>query len=77
MSDQLFEASEIKEMVRARYGGVAMGAIADCCAPAASSCCGTTDASAADGKARVMGYSAEELAAVPEGANLGLGCGNP
>ena len=24
-----------------------------------------------------MGYSAEELAAVPEGANLGLGCGNP
>ena len=24
-----------------------------------------------------MGYSADELAAVPEGANLGLGCGNP
>ena len=24
-----------------------------------------------------MGYSAEELAAVPEGADLGLGCGNP
>jgi hypothetical protein len=24
-----------------------------------------------------MGYSAEELTAVPEGANLGLGCGNP
>ena len=30
-----------------------------------------------DDKAREMGYSAEELAAVPEGANLGLGCGNP
>jgi SAM-dependent methyltransferase len=25
----------------------------------------------------MLGYSAEELAAVPEGANLGLGCGNP
>ena len=24
-----------------------------------------------------MGYSAAELAAVPDGANLGLGCGNP
>jgi SAM-dependent methyltransferase len=77
MSDKLFEASEIKEMVRARYGGIAVGTVADCCAPAASSCCGTTDAPAADGKARAMGYSAEELAAVPEGANLGLGCGNP
>ena len=28
-------------------------------------------------KARDIGYSDEELAAVPEGANLGLGCGNP
>ena len=24
-----------------------------------------------------LGYSAEDLAAVPEGANMGLGCGNP
>lgn len=77
MSDKLFEASEIKEMVRARYGGIAVGTVADCCAPAASSCCATTPAPVADGKAREMGYSAEELAAVPEGANLGLGCGNP
>ena len=30
-----------------------------------------------DAKARDIGYSDEELAAVPEGANLGLGCGNP
>jgi SAM-dependent methyltransferase len=68
---------EIKEMVRARYGGIAAGTIADCCSPAASSCCDpASDATIAD-KARVMGYSAEELAAVPEGANLGLGCGNP
>jgi SAM-dependent methyltransferase len=77
MSDKVFESAEIKEMVRARYGGIAAGAVADCCAPAASSCCGITAEPAVDEKARGMGYSAEELAAVPEGANLGLGCGNP
>src|SRR6516225_5240041 len=77
MSDKIFGSAEIKEMVRARYGGIAAGAASDCCAPAAASCCGIADESAVDGKAREMGYSAEELAAVPEGANLGLGCGNP
>jgi arsenite methyltransferase len=66
----------IKEMVRARYGGIAAKASeASCCAPAASSCCGPETASY--DKARRMGYSEAELAAVPEGANLGLGCGNP
>ena len=68
--------AQIKEMVRARYGGIAARASeASCCAPAASSCCGPETAS--DEKARRMGYSEAELAAVPEGANLGLGCGNP
>ncbi len=75
MSDPLLGATEVKEMVRARYGSIAAGAASDCCAPAASSCCGVVPT--AEGKAREMGYSAEELAAVPEGANLGLGCGNP
>lgn len=77
MSDKLFEAAEIKEMVRARYGDIAAGNVAGCCAPAAASCCGIEAAPAVDGNASEMGYSAEELAAVPEGANLGLGCGNP
>ena len=50
-----------------------------CCAPAepeASACCGPslTDSRA---KALHMGYSEAELAAVPDGANLGVGCGNP
>src|SRR5215467_11482268 len=68
--------SQIKEMVRARYGGIAAKTSeASCCAPAASSCCGP-EATSRD-KARRMGYSQAELAAVPEGANLGLGCGNP
>jgi len=66
---------QIKEMVRARYGGIATASETSCCAPAASSCCGP-EATSHD-KARRMGYSEAELAAVPEGANLGLGCGNP
>jgi SAM-dependent methyltransferase len=68
------DTTEVKEMVRARYGGIAAGADSDCCAP---SCCGGSVASVADNKSAEMGYSAEELATVPEGANLGLGCGNP
>ena len=77
MSDRLMETAEIKEMVRARYGGIAAGTRADASGPIAPSCCGTVPDAAVDDKARVMGYSAEELAAVPDGANLGLGCGNP
>jgi SAM-dependent methyltransferase len=67
---------QIKEMVRARYGGIAAAQTSDgCCAPSASSCCGP--ATAESDKARRMGYSDAELASVPEGVNLGLGCGNP
>src|SRR5208283_5104050 len=69
--------ADIKERVRTRYGGIAEASgTADCCAPA-SSCCGPSTASTAEGKSRQMGYSEAELASVPEGANLGLGCGNP
>jgi SAM-dependent methyltransferase len=57
---------QIKETVRARYGGIAA---------APSSCCGPTTAEKE--KARRMGYAEADLAAVPDGVNLGLGCGNP
>jgi len=67
--------AQIKEMVRVRYGAVAAASGASCCVPA-TSCCGPAPASV-DDKARRMGYSDAELAAIPEGANLGLGCGNP
>lgn len=67
--------SQIKEMVRARYGGIAAASSGSCCAPAASSCCGPSEG--VTDKARRMGYSDSELNAVPDGANLGLGCGNP
>src|ERR1700751_2571479 len=72
------EAAQIMGMVRARYGGIAEAAgDASCCAPAASSCCGDSAAGTPADKSKQMGYSDAELAAVPDGANLGLGCGNP
>ncbi len=55
---------DIKTLVRTRYGDIAAGT--------GPSCCGG-DA----GKSVQMGYAPADLAAVPEGANLGLGCGNP
>jgi SAM-dependent methyltransferase len=60
---------EVRAVVREQYGAIARSATGGSCAPG---CCGPgADASLA------LGYSAEDLAAVPEGANLGLGCGNP
>ena len=68
---------DLKEMVRARYGGIAQAAgDGESCCPPSASCCGSA-ADDPDSKSRRMGYSESELAAVPEGANLGLGCGNP
>jgi SAM-dependent methyltransferase len=68
----------IKDLVRTRYGSIAAGSATDCCAPAATSgCCAPAPADIAARKSAGMGYSEAELAAVPEGANLGLGCGNP
>jgi len=70
------DQAQIKDMVRARYGAIAAAAEgSSCCGPAASFCCGPT--TAAPDKALRMGYSEADLAIVPQGANLGLGCGNP
>jgi SAM-dependent methyltransferase len=63
------DTNETKEMVRARYGGIAAGS--------KSNCCGSPATASTSSKSLEMGYSVEELAAVPDGANLGLGCGNP
>jgi SAM-dependent methyltransferase len=67
---------DIKTMVRTRYGSIAAADTANCCAPTPSCCAPTTQTDAAN-KARAMGYSDADLAAIPDGANLGLGCGNP
>jgi ubiquinone/menaquinone biosynthesis C-methylase UbiE len=63
----------IKAIVKQGYGKIAKQG-SSCCVPA-NSCCGATDR--AQDISQKIGYSEEELKAVPEGANLGLGCGNP
>ncbi len=67
------EKEEIGKAVRERYGNIAKQG-GSCCGPD-KSCCGSTEA--AQTISRSIGYTGEELEAVPEGANLGLGCGNP
>ena len=64
---------DIKTFVRQRYAKVATGA-GSCCGPG-STCCGSSDTVLDIGKR--IGYSDEDLGSVPDGANLGLGCGNP
>jgi arsenite methyltransferase len=64
---------EIGKAVRERYGNIAKQD-SSCCGPV-KSCCEGTDV--AQDISRKIGYTEEELNAVPEGANLGLGCGNP
>ncbi|MEE9520154.1 MAG: arsenite methyltransferase [Dehalococcoidales bacterium] len=64
--------SEIKKKVREGYAEIAKKE-RSCCAPTSS--CGSADL--AQTVSKNIGYTDEELGSVPEGANLGLGCGNP
>ncbi len=66
---------EIKQIVRERYGSIAEADAADC-GCSTSSCCGP-DATTAENISRHLGYSEQDVSEVPEGANMGLGCGNP
>ncbi len=66
---------EVKKVVREGYARIAKKE-SSCCAPV-TSCCGSGSRTIAEDVSRKIGYGEEELSAVPEGANLGLGCGNP
>lgn len=66
MNEQTKE--DVRAVVREQYGKVAREEASSC----APWCCGGS----ADASLK-LGYSAEDLASVPEGANMGLGCGNP
>ncbi len=66
------KADEIKKIVREGYAK-AVNQATSCCS--SSSCCGGT--SQAKTISKTVGYSDAEISAVPEGANLGFGCGNP
>ena len=61
---------QIRHTVREHYTRVAQAPGASCCA---AGCCVPSSAASS----LRIGYSERDLAAVPEGADLGLGCGNP
>ncbi len=65
---------EIKKAVRERYADKVTQS-SSCCPPEVFSCCAPPKVE--DELSKHVGYSDEELGSVPEGANLGLGCGNP
>jgi SAM-dependent methyltransferase len=89
---ETIDKEKIKESVRESYakvakaGGVSIGTIAasSCCGPSdgsaetntAASCCGDPEVTP-EQMSTIMGYSKEDIAGVIEGANMGLGCGNP
>ncbi len=58
---------KIRETVRKGYSGIAKG----------GSSCGCCGSSSPDKLAEGIGYSGEDLELLPEGANMGLSCGNP
>lgn len=61
---QTSSSDAIRSAVRDAYGAVASRTSTGCCGPA-------------EATSQRLGYSEAELAAVPDGADLGLGCGNP
>ena len=65
---------KVKKLVREGYAKVAKKE-ATCCTDAAAHCSCSTSTS--ENISRSIGYSQEDLKSVPQGANLGLGCGNP
>jgi arsenite methyltransferase len=65
----------VRDLVRSGYAKIAQDTSAGCGSPGVS-CCGSAPQDA-DNLARELGYTKEELQVLPEGANMGLSCGNP
>ena len=68
MASQTHDA--VRQAIQARYGTIAE-------TRGARTCCDSAFVTTLDEKAHQVGYSPQDTQAVPEGANLGLGCGNP
>ena len=63
-------SDDIRTVVREKYGALAEGKTEE------AGCCGGTGCGCGD-VLQEIGYTADQAGAIPEGANLGLGCGNP
>ncbi len=66
---------KVRKIVREGYANVAKKQKS--CCDTASASCGCSTAPTSEELSSRIGYSKEEMNSVPEGANLGLGCGNP
>jgi len=69
---------EIKKIVKSKYSEVAKGKIKvinSCCGSSDSTCCGSSNTGELINMSQE--YNPEDISAVPEGADLGLGCGTP
>jgi arsenite methyltransferase len=67
----MMQSDTIRTAVRKTYGDIATGHTGSGCCGSGASCCGPSPTS------HDLGYSDEERASAPAGADLGLGCGNP
>ena len=69
----------VREAVRGQYGKIGAAGGGDSGGSCTPSCCSSdvAPATSCPGNSTKLGYSEEEVSSVPEGANLGLGCGNP
>jgi len=70
------KSDQIRQKVRARYGSLTGNTLRGCTCSALPTCCSSGPAIVKN-LAQRMGYSKEDLDSVTEGANMGLGCGNP
>ena len=89
---QTKDKEKVRQAVRESYGQIAksvktisgMSPTPSCCGPSknvsstdvTTSCCGGSEVTA-EQISGLMGYSKEDILSVPEGADMGLGCGNP
>jgi arsenite methyltransferase len=72
------EADQVRNQVRNAYAEVAEASNANGCCGTESSCCGVSDDIDINTLNSIrLGYSRKDLESVPEGADMGLGCGNP
>jgi len=74
--EEVKNVENVKYQVREAYGEVAKSNNQKKSCGNSRSCCGIS-ATKDDSYSRELGYSLEELSSVPEGSNMGLGCGNP
>jgi arsenite methyltransferase len=72
------QADEIRQNVRESYAQVATASNENSSCGEGASCCGVSDDAAINALVSTrLGYSEEDLQNVPDGADMGLGCGNP